>query len=231
MRNPRSGKSIVRFLFVLGLGLAIAGCAVPQSSHNKTGTIGDLVSLQQKVQELSEQVEKNRDNLLLLEARMRDQQRLIDSGIAKKVTQTTPKGFARVLGREEAGGEATPTSVYLEAFGEFAAGRYENAIGKFETFLEKFPDNNYVGNARFWLGECYFSLERFDNAVAEFNQVVNLYPRSEKVPEALMKTVQAHRKLHQDEKAEEALRFLLNNYPDSPAARTMAEESLNPDYQ
>lgn len=200
-------------------------------SQNIDGTSGDLVSLQKKVQELSEQVEKNRDNLLLVEARMRDHQRLIDSVIAKKVTETTPKGFARVLGREEAGGEVTPTSVYLEAFGEFAAGRYENAIGKFETFLEKFPDNNYAGNARFWLGECYFSLERFGKAVDEYNQVVNLYPHNEKVPEALMKTVQAYKKLYQEDKAAETLRFLLDNYPDSGAARTMTEESLNPDYQ
>ena len=221
----------VRFLFVFGLGLAFAGCAVSQSPFNKSGAGGDLGSLQERVQELSEQIEKNRDNLLLLEARMRDHQRIIDSVIAKKVTETTPKGFARITGREEAGGEVTPTSVYLEAFGEFAAGRYENAIVKFETFLEKFPDNNYAGNARFWLGECYFSLERFDKAVVEFNQVVNLYPRSEKVPEALMKTVQAYKKLYQEDKAEEALRFLLNNYPDSSAARTMAEENPNPDYQ
>ncbi|MBN2427342.1 MAG: tol-pal system protein YbgF [Deltaproteobacteria bacterium] len=227
MRIQQSGIAFVRFFFFFGLALAIPGCAIPPSSLNNNGA----GSLQEKVQELSEQVEKNQDNLLLLEARMRDHQQIIDSLIAKKVTETAPKGFARVLGREEAGGEVTPTSVYLEAFGEFAAGRYESAIVKFETFLEKFPDNHYVGNARFWLGECYFSLEQFDKAVEEYNQVVNLYPHNEKVPEALMKTVQAYRRLYQEEKAEKALRFLLNNYPDSPAARTLSEESLNPDYQ
>ena len=231
MRIQHSGNLFIRFFFFFGLGLAFAGCAVPQSSLDGRGASGDLATLQKRIEELTTQVEKNRDNLLLMEARMRDHQRIIDSVIAKKVTGTTPKGFAKVLGQDEPGGEVTPTSVYLEAFGEFAAGHYENAIVKFETFLEKFPDNNYVANARFWLGECYFSLGQFEKALLEFNQVVNLYPRSEKVPEALMKTVQAYRKLNQEQKADEAQRFLLNHYPDSSAARMITEESLNPDYQ
>ncbi len=218
-------------MVLFGLGLAFAGCAVPQSSLDKRGASSDVLTLQKNLQELSEQVEKNRNNLLLMEARIRDHQRVIDSVVAKKVTETAPKGFARVFGRDEPGGEVTPTSVYLEAFGDFAAGQYESAIGKFNTFLEKFPDNDYVANARFWLGECYFSLEQFEKALAEFNQVVNLYPRNEKVPEALMKTVKVYRILYQEEKAEEALRFLLNNYPESSAARMVTEESLNSDYQ
>jgi tol-pal system protein YbgF len=224
----RQSKSVrVRFFFFFGLALAISGCVVPPSGYVPDA---DLVSLQEKVQELSAQVEKNKDNLVLLEARMRDHQQVIDRVIAKKVTDSTPKGFARILGREEAAGEMTPTSVYLAAFGEFAAGRYENAAAEFETFLEKFPDNTYAGNARFWLGESYFSLGRYAQAIAEYNQIVNLYPRNQKVPEALMKMVQGYRRLSQEDKAQEVLRFLLSNYPDSPAARTLSEENGNLEY-
>jgi tol-pal system protein YbgF len=231
MRIQHSGNLFIRFFFFFGLGLAFTGCAVPQSSLDSRGAKNDLLSLQKKVEELSEQVEKNRNNLLLMEARIRDHQQIIDGGTAKKVTETTPKGFATVLGQDEPEGDITPTSVYLEAFGAFAAGRYDNAIAKFETFVEKFPDNNYVPNARFWLGESYLSLGQLEKALVEFNQVVNLYPRSEKVPEALMKTVQVYRKLHQEEKADEAQRFLLNHYPESSAAQMITEESLSPDYQ
>lgn len=226
MRIHRFKKAVVRFLCVFGLALAFAGCAVPPSTpvdYGRNEGNADLTALKQEVQELSAEIDKNRDNLLLLEARLRDHQQVIDSMVAKKVTQTTPKGFTRVMGYESAGTEASPTAVYLEAFGEYAAGRYESAAAAFKSFLEKFPGNNYAGNATFWLGECHFSLKHYDLAVDEFNRVVNLYPRSEKAPEALVKAAQAYRELQQPDRAEETLRFLLDNYPDSPAARAQPE--------
>lgn len=215
------------------IGLLAAGCAVPPPAVDLTPVEAKLNRLAGDQQELSGQLERLQTNLTLLEARLLDQQKIIEAlrqgAAAQKVTAvgekaaTTPSaGFATApTGSGEPPG--SPTEVYLQAFADYASGRFEQAIAGFEAFLRHYPNNDYAGNAQYWLGECYYSRQEYGLAVAAFRRMREAYPQGGKAPDALLKMAAALRQMNEAGQAEEALRLLRSRYPDSPAARKSLE--------
>jgi tol-pal system protein YbgF len=119
----------------------------------------------------------------------------------------------------------SPTEIYLQAFADYASGRFERAIDGFQTFLRHYPHNDYAGNAQYWLGECYYSRQEYALAVAAFRKTVESYPQGGKTPDALLKMATALQQMNEAGQAQEALRLLRSRYPDSPAARKSLESN------
>jgi tol-pal system protein YbgF len=190
----------------------------------------DLARLQKDQQQLTQQVEQNRNNLLLLEAKVRDQQTLIADlrrDLAAKIvtpgreiaTSSRPviaPSTAPTMADQQ---NATPTEIYLQAFSDYAGGRFEQAIQGFETFLRLHAGSDYAGNAQYWLGECFYSQQQYARAVEEFQRTVERYPQGSKTPDALLKMASALKQLGQTGRADEAIQVLRSRYPDSAAAR------------
>ena len=203
-------------------GLLTAGCAVPPPAVNLTPVESKLNRLDSDQQELSSRLERLQANLTLLEARLLDQQKIIETlrqgAPAQKVT---PPGEKAVTVPPAAVGAppGSPTEIYLQAFADYASGRFEPAIAGFEAFLRHYPNNDYAGNAQYWLGECYYSRQEYGLAVATFRKTVESYPQGGKAPDALLKMATALRQMNEVSQAEEALRLLRSRYPDTPAAR------------
>ena len=106
----------------------------------------------------------------MLEARLLDQQRTLDSLKASGPITAGPSGETPKV--DAAGSnQQTPTEVYLAAFGDYAAGQYQKSINGFRRFLQMFPANDYASNARYWLAECYLALGQYEQAVASYNFV------------------------------------------------------------
>ena len=221
---------LTRGWLFLAMG-AIAGCTVsPATAPSSRGAAqDDLLRLHQSQANLVRQVEHLQNTLMLLEARFRDQQQVIEQlrqgQLAKKVT---PHGERAESAPELAVPEGetapvvtslNPTETYLQAFSDYAAGRYSQCIEGFQTFLQYFPANEYAANAQFWLGECYYSQERYGLAVIEFKKVVEEYPQGSKAPEALWKAALAYEQLGQEDQAQDALNLLMERYKDSSAAK------------
>lgn len=116
-------------------------------------------------------------------------------------------------------GATSPTEVYLQAFGDYASGRYQNAIHGFENFLQRFPNNSYASNAQFWLADCYFNQQQYPQAVQEFKRVLENYPSAVKSPETLYKIAVAQLQLGAPDQARLAVDTLTRNYPKSTAAQ------------
>ena len=155
----------------------------------------------------------------MLEVRLLDQQRLVESlrqqiGGGAFKTGTTASGSG-----ETATPKQSPTEIYLAAFGDYAAGNYPKSIDGFSTFLRHFPANDYAGNARYWLAECHLALEDYDQAAVEFEQVYVDFPNGSKAADALLKLAAVQHQLNLTEKAIETIQLLKERYPKSAAAR------------
>ncbi|HTO54675.1 MAG TPA: tol-pal system protein YbgF [Myxococcota bacterium] len=85
------------------------------------------------------------------------------------------------------GGSASSEEVrdYENAFGLYRAGKYADAIDRFQAFLQTHPSSEFADNALFWMGESYFKLNDFEQAAVAFDRVVKRFPKGNKVPDAL----------------------------------------------
>jgi len=128
------------------------------------------------------------------------------------------------------GKDSGPPPAYLKAFGLYSANNFSGAIKAFEQFILDSPASEYVPNAHYWIGECYYSSSDLPQALTAFNAVLEKWPRHPKAADALLKIGYSHGALKQPEKARSAFDLLLKKYPGSPAAikareRLMAADS------
>ena len=180
-----------------------------------------LNSQQQTVQKLSQQVAE-------LETRLQQQSMEIEQ--LRQTPQTTQAGYLPTRAAQPATtpapGEGSPTEVYLQAFGDYASGRYQAAVHGFENFLQRFPNNSYASNAQFWLGDCYFNQQQYPVAIQEFERVLNDYPSAPKNPDALLKIAIAQLQLGATDEARQAIDSLNQRYPKSTATQKAQELAI-----
>ncbi len=62
----------------------------------------------------------------------------------------------------------------------YLQGDYENSIGTLYDFIKKWPRNDSIPSAYYWIGECLFAVGRFDEAKSVFSVVLTQYPTSVK---------------------------------------------------
>jgi len=210
--------------YLLLLMLILTGCAaqVPIGT-----TPGNLQQLQQDQQALSRQVVTLQEQVHQLEVQLQAQQEVL----ARISPRTTEMGMPSSQKTEPAATSITAegtgtttraaTDIYLAAFSDYASGRFNEAIQGFRTFLDRFPNNDFSGNAQFWLGECYYSQRLLSKALAEFSLAAERYPDGAKAPDALAKMAGIFAELNQPEKQRQAEDRLLELYPQSSAGKKL----------
>jgi TolA-binding protein len=167
------------FPILLLMVLVMPGCSLPPSSRETPQLGSDFDRMQQSQQEISRRMVQVEDTLARLESRLQEQQRATDelrrSTATQKVTsigQKTETSTVDALPDPA----ISPSELYLQAFSDYASGRYSEAIQGFEAFIGNYPGSDYAGNAQYWLGECYYALENYDQAVRELQKVGDKYP-------------------------------------------------------
>jgi len=110
-------------------------------------------------------------------------------------------------------------AAYQAAFDTLKEGRYKKAKAELKSFLDKFPNSSYAGNAQYWLGEAHYVTRNFEQGIVDFQKVMNNYPNSNKMPDAMLKLGYTYYELKQYEKAKAILQDLRNRYPQATAAR------------
>lgn len=203
--------------------LLLAACAMPQPPGGRR-LEQEVAQLQQSQTELARRVDEMQATLGQVEARLQDQQSLLEQLRTAPEPGRAPAGRPEVVvpppvvPRAPAGQDLSPTEVYRQSFADYASGRYAQAVTGFGTFLQRFPDSGYAGNAQYWLGESYFAMQEYARAVAAFQKVVEEYPKGGKAPESLYKMALAYQQLNRPELARKTIQLLRERYPDSPAA-------------
>jgi tol-pal system protein YbgF len=135
------------------------------------------------------------------------------SGQATTTTQTTtPPVTPSVTQSEE-------KAAYQAAFDTLKEGRYKKAKVELKSFLDRFPNSSYAGNAQYWLGEAHYVTRNFEQGIIEFQKVINSYPGSSKMPDAMLKLGYTYYELKQFEQAKAILQDLRTRFPQATAAR------------
>lgn len=124
-----------------------------------------------------------------------------------------------------AGGSPDPVKMYDAAYYDFTRGKYEVAISGFEQFISQFPASDNADNARYWIGECYYSMNDLERARTEFARVLRDYPDGNKVPAATYKLGMVELGLGRRDEARRWFDEVIRKYPGTPEAR-LAEDKL-----
>ena len=112
---------------------------------------------------------------------------------------------------------------YQAAFDTLKEGRYRQAKTELKTFLERYPNSSYAGNAQYWLAEAHYVTRDFDQGIVEFTKVLDNYPGSNKVPDAMLKLGYTFYELKQFPQAKQILADLREKFPDETASRLAAK--------
>ncbi len=110
-------------------------------------------------------------------------------------------------------------AAYQAAFDTLKEGRYRQAKVELKTFLGKYPNSSYAGNAQYWLGEAHYVTRSFNEGIDEFQKVLSQYPNSNKVPDAMLKLGYTFYELKQFDEAKAILNDLRERFPSATAAR------------
>lgn len=219
---------ILTVVTVIGL---LAACAPPPTTPTSGNLTLEMRRMHSSLDKQEQTVQKLSRQVAELETRLQRQSEEIEQ--LRQEPQTTQAGYlpSRTSQREgvtttSIQGEGSPTEVYLQAFGDYASGRYQTAVHGFETFLQRFPNNSYASNAQFWLGDCYFNQQQYPLAIQEFERVLNEYPSAPKNPDALLKIAISQLQLGATDEARQAVDSLSQRYPKSTATQKAQELAI-----
>ncbi|MDH3999169.1 MAG: tol-pal system protein YbgF [Desulfuromonadales bacterium] len=208
----------------------LSACAPPPSTTALGGSSRDLQQLKAQVSTHKRALNEVNRELAALKVQLQEQSQEIaqlqQSGSTQASASYAPQSKRAPAEAQTSNGGTSPTQVYLQAFGDYASGRYQAAAHGFDLFLQRFPNNSYAANAQFWLGDCYFNQQQYETAITEFQKVVQEHPKADKAPEALLKIAMTLLQLDETEQAEESIATLKHNYPKSPAAKKAQELTL-----
>ncbi len=120
---------------------------------------------------------------------------------------------------------AAKNSLYSYAIELNRQKKYTEARSKFQEFIKKYPKDQLAGNAQYWIGETYYSVNDMNNASKAFQEVIDKFPKSNKVPDAMLKIGYVQEKQGKKQEAVATFQDLLKKYPKSKPA-TLAKQKL-----
>jgi len=119
--------------------------------------------------------------------------------------------------------QSAEKAAYQAAFDTLKEGRYKKAKTELKTFLDRYPNSSYAGNAQYWLAEAHYVTRNFEQGIVEFKQVLDKYPGSNKVPDAMLKLGYTFYELKQFPQAKTILTDLRAKFPNETASRLAAK--------
>ena len=169
-----------------------------------------LVNLSQKVTELEAMVKHQHKYLGLEPLVVKDRLPPGDTVTVKEKADTTP------------GPKETPPEElgqYDAALASFKKGNYEEAMGDFRLFLERYPKSDRADNAHFWIGECHMALKQYEQAILAYQEVIKKYPKGNKVPNAMLRQAMAFLEIKDRTSTRLLLNRVIKKYPNSNEAK------------
>ena len=99
------------------------------------------------------------------------------------------------------------------AYGYVLHKDYSLAEQAFRDFLKKYPNEQLVPDANYWLGESLFQQQQYRDAAESFLAVSTKYDTTARAPEALFRLGQSLAALGEKEAACASLGEVLRKYP------------------
>ena len=148
-------------------------------------------------------------------------EKLKEAAMEKPVQKSPPpKKSAGTEKPEKSAGKPALSvkDVYLEGYSLLRAGKLAEARTKFTSVLKDFPDNEYMDNARFWIGDSYYKEGRYEDAILSYEDLFKHHPDSDKVPGAMLKQGLAFFAIKDSRTGTIILEKLIDKYPASEQA-------------
>ncbi len=105
--------------------------------------------------------------------------------------------------------------------------KWSAGAGSLQSFVDRFPDNSRVGEARFFLAECLYNLKEYRLAVQRYQDFIDSHSSSPDVPRAMLRQGLSFIQMGgRDQKDAARLFFedLIDRFPKSPEAAKAREE-------
>lgn len=225
--------ALKQWLYAGAFCLAASGCSnneilvkkqtemearLEQLVQGNAGTNARLAEMAAELNELQNQVKANSADLAELKPGFRE----LKSSLAAEAQKAANSGSSRIVvvnkgaSAEDLG--SAEQDAYMKAFGLFSTNDYQGAVEAFEAFIRTYPGSEYAGNARYWIGESYYTQRDYTRAHEAFARVIDDYPKGKKVPDAMLKVGFSLISLNQYDKARVVLESLVEKYPKSQAA-------------
>jgi tol-pal system protein YbgF len=122
--------------------------------------------------------------------------------------------------------EMTMEQSYQDAYSILKEKDYLKARTAFSKFVEKYPDSELTGSARYWLGETYFLKNEYDKSAIEYLKGYQSNIRGSRAADNLLKLGKSLAKL---EKRKEACTTFIKLKKEFPNAPSSIKKQMNED--
>jgi tol-pal system protein YbgF len=196
---------------------------------------GKLDTVSGQVQSLNDSVDELKARIAKLDKSVQDLQTQLQNMQAPPA-QAQPGGTPGAVpmpGAPGAGGtapsaqQAPPLQETLQAgVRDYNAGRYDVALGEFQSVVQFYPLDDLAGTAQFYLGEIAYQQKDYANAIKSYNAVLEGFSGNAKAPAAQLHKGYALLAENKHDEGIHELRSLIQRHPQTPEARA-ARSKLN----
>lgn len=109
--------------------------------------------------------------------------------------------------------------LYQKGLESFKSGDMAAARTQLTAFLDQHPQHELISNARYWIGETFYTEKNYEQAILEFQEVIKQFPLKEKAPSAMLKQALAFKALKDVKSSRYVLGKLVKEYPKSDEAK------------
>lgn len=107
---------------------------------------------------------------------------------------------------------------YQEAYSILKERDYLKARTAFQKFVDKYPESDLTGSARYWLGETYFLKNEFDKAAVEYLKGYQSNIRGSRAADNLLKLGKSLAKLEKRKESCTTFAKLKKEFPNAPSS-------------
>jgi len=119
----------------------------------------------------------------------------------------------------------TAQELYDRAFGLLRQANYEEAEKSFKGFIDKYPQDKLIDNAKYWYGETFYVRAKFNESAVAFADAFQQNPKGTKAPDSLLKLGMSLNALGKTEDACTTLASMKKEFPNAPVAlRSRADQ-------
>jgi TolA-binding protein len=203
---------------------------------------GKLDAVSGQVQSLNDSVDELKARIAKLDKSMADLQAQLQNMQAPPPQAQpggTQPGAGSMPGTPGAGGtspggpgtpgaqQAPPLQETLQAgVRDYNAGRYDVALGEFQSVVQFYPLDDLAGTAQFYLGEIAYQQKDYATAISAYNAVLEGFSGNAKAPAAQLHKGYALLAENKHDEGIHELRSLIQRHPQTPEARA-AHNKLN----
>jgi tol-pal system protein YbgF len=195
---------------------------------------GKLDTVSGQVQSLNDSVDELKARIAKLDKSVQDLQTQLQNMQAPPA-QAQP-GAGPMPGAPGAAGTAPGTSSAQQApplqetlqagVRDYNAGRYDVALGEFQSVVQFYPLDDLAGTAQFYLGEIAYQKKDYATAISAYNAVLEGFSGNSKAPAAQLHKGLALLAENKKDEGIHELRSLIQRHPQTPEAHA-ARSKLN----